>query len=337
MNSHKKIILLGGSFDPIHYGHLKIVLNAIKQTKANEGWFILAKQAPLKSTTQLRFSDRAEMVKIMLSPYRHLKLCRIEEHLPTPSYTIDTLTQLQILYPNYTFIYLIGSDQANNFKQWKDYQAILDRVEVMVYPRSTQDIIDDQMFTRLYAPILDISSTEIRQGKALETHPKILSTMITRGYYSLEMIQQNLPRKRVEHSVSVAQLAQELAKSHSIDPQKAYAVGLIHDWFKPLTTHELLPYLNAEYLNQPDYLHHAYGLAQYLAKVYYVRDRSFINAIYHHVTGKGQSKLAKILFIADKAEPLRKYPTQEYRNLAFKDLNKVVQKIQYDINELEKG
>ncbi len=336
MNLTKKVILLGGSFDPIHYGHLKIVLHAIKQSQADEGWFILAKQAPLKSETQLSFNKRAEMVKMMIKSYSHLKLCSIENELPAPNYTINTVTRLKELYPENEFVFLIGSDQAENFDQWHSYQALLEMIEIMVYPREADDIIDQSIFTKLEAPILDISSTNIRKGLSTATHPQILSTMIQKGYYSLEMIKQELDEDRIKHSLSVAKLAKELALIHGVDDEKAYALGLIHDYFKHKTSSSLRPYLSEDERQQPDYLHHAYGLAHYISKVYYVRDREFLKAIYHHVTGNSGHKLAQILFIADKSEPLRHYPTEIYRKMAKTSLNHAVARIKKDIEEFER-
>lgn len=336
MYSNRKIILLGGSFDPIHYGHLEIMKTAMTQEQAQEGWFVLANQAPLKAGTDLDFEKRAEMVQMMIHHHRRLKLCTIEKEMSLPNYTIDTVTMLQKRYPEIEFVYVIGSDQAVRFTTWKDYQELLQRIKILVYPRHFNDDVDEKMFDRLKAPILEVSSTAIRQGKSVLTHPKILSTMITKGYYTLELIEQTLNPERVQHSINVAQLATSLAKVHGEDPSIAYSVGLIHDLFKHKSLAEMKPYLTPSEQQQPEYLHHGYALAHYLAKVYHIRDRAFLRAIYHHVLGQGTDRLSQILFIADKAEPGRPYETESYRTLAKQSLQVAVVRIIQDIEEIER-
>ncbi len=333
----KKVVLMGGSFDPIHDGHVKIMKTAIKQESANEGWFVLAQQAPLKSKQQLSFEQRAAMIKQMISPYRKFKLCTIEKDLPLPSYTINTIQALQARYPEIEYVFLMGSDQAENFTAWKDYQILLEKIKFLVYPRSETLDIDLELFTRLEAPLMDVSSTAIRQGLSVATSPKILSTMILQSYYTQQMLPQFVDQARIDHSLRVAKLAQELAIIHQVDPIKAHSVGLIHDLFKQKSTQEMWPYLTSAQQLEPAYVHHGYALAQYLAKVYYIRDKAFLKAIFHHVHGNGTGKLAQILFIADKAEAGRPYETSGYRHLAKQNLTQAVKQIQQDIATYERN
>lgn len=333
----KKVLLLGGSFDPIHDGHLAIMKTAIKQERASEGWFVLAQQAPLKTMEQLSFEQRANMIKQMISPYRKLKLCTIEKDLPLPNYTINTIQALQAMYSDIEFVFLMGSDQAENFTAWKDYKILLEKIKFLVYPRSEKRAIDSELFTPLEAPLMDVSSTAIRQGLSVATSPKILSTMILQGYYTREMLPQFVDQDRMDHSLRVAKLAKELAILHQIDPVKAHSAGLIHDLFKQKSTEEMIPYLTSAQQKKPAYLHHGYALAQYLAKVYYIRDKAFLKAIFHHVGGNGTGKLAQILFIADKAEAGRPYETSGYRQLAKQNLTQAVKQIRQDIATYERN
>lgn len=305
----KKIVLLGGTFDPIHYGHLEMMKAAIKQTHADEGWFVLAGQAPLKDDKQLSFETRASLIEIMIKPYSHLKLCDIENTLPQPNYTVNTVKALQIKYPTYQFQWLIGSDQAAQFEQWKDYQYLLDYIEMLVYKR--EGSVSTSMFTVIEGKPLSVSSTEIRKGLSTMTHPHILYRIITEGLYTQEMLSHYLKPARVKHSKEVAKLMGEFARHYQLDESYYYGLGMIHDLCKELEKQGNLDHLLTPYERKlPAYTHHAYACRNLLAWHYKIKDRKFTDAIKHHVLGTGHTIEAMLLYVSDKCERTRGYDSE---------------------------
>lgn len=100
-----RIALLGGSFDPIHEGHLRIAKTALAKLPIDEVWFLPCKDAPLKKGQQVAFHHRCAMVKLAIAPYRKMKLCTLEGELDGVSYTIRTIKELKKRFPHDTFFF----------------------------------------------------------------------------------------------------------------------------------------------------------------------------------------------------------------------------------------
>ncbi|MEN9385733.1 MAG: Nicotinate-nucleotide adenylyltransferase [Bacteroidota bacterium] len=162
-----KIGLFFGSFNPIHHGHLIIAQAVLNQTDVDQIWFVVSPQNPhKKSKTLLHEFDRLDLVERAISDNYHFKCSDIEFHLSKPSYTINTLTHLSEKFPNDTFKLILGGDNLEQFKSWKNYDKILDYFGLYVYPRGGQDASDlwqHPQVTRIEAPLLQISATYIRQ------------------------------------------------------------------------------------------------------------------------------------------------------------------------------
>jgi nicotinate-nucleotide adenylyltransferase len=162
-----KIGLFFGSFNPIHHGHLIIAQAVLNQTDVDQIWFVVSPQNPhKKSKTLLHEFDRLDLVERAISDNYHFKSSDIEFHLSKPSYTINTLTHLSEKFPDYSFKLILGGDNLEQFKSWKNYDKILDYFGLYVYPRGGQDTSDlwqHPQVTRIEAPLLQISATYIRQ------------------------------------------------------------------------------------------------------------------------------------------------------------------------------
>ena len=130
-----KIGLLGGTFDPIHNGHLAIAKTALKRLGLDQVWFIPSLKTPLKDRELTPFELRVIMMEKALRPYRKMKLCLIEKDLPTPSYTITTVKTLKKQYPEYDFVWIIGDDQYANLDQWKAVDELRRLVQFAVFSR----------------------------------------------------------------------------------------------------------------------------------------------------------------------------------------------------------
>jgi nicotinate-nucleotide adenylyltransferase len=162
-----KIGLFFGSFNPIHVGHLILAYTMVQQTPLEQVWLVVSPQNPFKKkNTLLHEFDRLEMVEKAIYDNPALKSCDIEFNLPKPSYTIDTLTHLHEKYPQHQFAVIMGSDNLVNFKNWKNYEQILEFHHLYVYPRPQMPATDFETHQKVVfvnAPLMDISATYIRQ------------------------------------------------------------------------------------------------------------------------------------------------------------------------------
>jgi len=161
------IALFFGSFNPIHNGHLAMA-RFLKQKKLFDWiWFVVSPNNPLKEKEILmNENDRLNMVKLAIQDDPFLYACDIEFLLPSPSYTIDTLHYLEKQYLNYNFSLVLGADNLENFNQWKNYEEILNKYLIYVYPRNhahfEPPIKHPNIIYMDEAPLLSISATEIR-------------------------------------------------------------------------------------------------------------------------------------------------------------------------------
>lgn len=149
--------IFGGSFNPIHNGHIALAKAALEQCGLDEVWLMVSPQNPLKQETDLLADNlRYEMVQQALQGVDGIVASDYEFHLPKPSYTWNTLQHLSKDYPNRQFTLIIGGDNWAHFEHWRRWKDILRHYNVAVYPR-------DQYIGTFDAPLLDVSSTEIRQ------------------------------------------------------------------------------------------------------------------------------------------------------------------------------
>lgn len=163
-----KIGIFGGSFNPIHIGHAIIANYAITNCDIDQLWIMVSPQNPLKKEND-EVSDfhRLRMAEYVSRRILNVTTSAFEFSLPRPSYTYDTLQALSNRFPNDEFCLIIGADNWQNFKSWKNYDLILSNYKIYVYPRLGFHInIPDeykQTVFLLNSPIIEISSTKIRE------------------------------------------------------------------------------------------------------------------------------------------------------------------------------
>jgi len=166
----KKIGLFFGSFNPIHVGHMTLANYMVEFTHLDEVWFVVTPHNPhKKKKTLLDDVHRLAMVRIAVEEYPKLKASTIEFDLPQPNYTVNTLAHLEEKYPAHHFCLIMGEDNLKNFHKWKNYEVILDRYELVVYPRITETKLPEEFenhpkIHQVAAPIMEISSTFIRKA-----------------------------------------------------------------------------------------------------------------------------------------------------------------------------
>ena len=163
----KRIGIYSGSFNPIHHGHVMLANYLVEFSDLDELWFVVTPQNPLKQKEDLLDDDeRLKMVQLAVGDDPRFHVSDIEMHLPTPSYTIHTLTALSEQFTDCEFVFICGMDSLQNMRNWREYEKILNNYELLVFPREGYDggeLINYPSVTVLKTPILEISSTFIRQ------------------------------------------------------------------------------------------------------------------------------------------------------------------------------
>ena len=166
-NPNKRIGIFGGSFNPIHQGHLMLAQWILHEQQFDEVWFVVSPSNPLKQTPDmLPELTRLTMVKLALDSHSRMLPCDIELSLPRPSFTITTLRELSARHPGYNFKLIIGADNWNMINKWRAADEIIRDYGIVVYPRPGSDIDPEtlpQGVTLSRAPVIDISSSLIRK------------------------------------------------------------------------------------------------------------------------------------------------------------------------------
>lgn len=167
----KKVGLYFGTFNPIHIGHLAIANHIVEFSDLDEVWFVITPQSPFKQKkTLLDNHHRYQMVFEATADYPKLKPSKIEFDLPQPNYTINTLIHLEEKYPEgHHFSLIMGEDNLKGFHKWKNFEVILERYNLYVYPRISEGKVKHQFedhpkIHKVAAPIMEISSTFIRKN-----------------------------------------------------------------------------------------------------------------------------------------------------------------------------
>lgn len=319
-----KVILFGGSFNPPHLGHLKLALNSLKYLNASELWFIPSLKSPLKEIELADFEHRCAMIEILIKPYRKLKLSRVEAELDEISYTYNTVDKLINTYKDIEFIWLMGSDQANQFDKWYKYEELLDRIKFAVYRRDVKDRIDKRFIEIRMDELFDNASQKIREGQVHLTHPRIVEYMMNNELYVESISASMISQKRFNHVKSVCELALSIGSAHGVDLHQVYIAALFHDCAKEWNTSKSrawLSFVEPNYINRNEALWHQKCGAAFVRRYLQIKDKTIINAIAHHVNGSNDP-ISKIVYIADKCERTRNYDSSMYINLAMIDLNK---------------
>lgn len=185
-----KIAVYTGTFNPMHIGHLAIIRHLTNRMDFDMVYLVVSPQSPFKEymnaeTGAERYS--AALDAVSRHPELKVRADDIELHLPAPQYTIRTLDTLKAREPENDFTLVIGADNLQDIRKWKDYRRILSEYGVAVYPRNGYDMkaLRDGLMTECNvgsgadesaggyrvllmddAPMVDISSTQIREGIA---------------------------------------------------------------------------------------------------------------------------------------------------------------------------
>ena len=183
-----RVGIYGGSFNPVHFGHVGLAKWVIAHTDLDELWLLVSPNNPLKPAGILApEQERLKAVREAIKDIPGLVASDFEFSLPRPSYTANTLRALQKAYPQHEFTLAIGEDNLSIFDQWREYEYILNNFRIFIYPRASSrqtggaasakeglttkwsnSVAVKEIRYLSGAPLFDISSTAIRRAKGLE-------------------------------------------------------------------------------------------------------------------------------------------------------------------------
>ena len=128
-------ILFGGTFDPIHLGHLGIAEAALKSLPVDKIYFIPCHRPAHRDRPLASSQDRLAMLKLAIDNHSHFLIDESEIHRDAPSYAIDTITDFQNRFPGKNFAWLLGYDAFLTFLSWREWEKIIQKVHLIVVSR----------------------------------------------------------------------------------------------------------------------------------------------------------------------------------------------------------
>ena len=216
--------LFGGTFNPIHLGHSRMALAAARTAAVSQLLFIPSALPPHRKQPDVSAHDRLHMVRLALTDMPHCQACDIELQRQQPSYTVDTLQQLQAHYQQ-PLVFFIGADSLLQFHRWHRFEHILRLCHLLVMPRPGFTVTPDKLhsllanrLTRepsamhtqpagtivlLNLPCQNIAATQLRQWLASGDyqqagqwlHPAVLTYIRERGLYRQQPFNATMPTR----------------------------------------------------------------------------------------------------------------------------------------------
>lgn len=359
-----KIGIFGGSFSPVHNGHLQIAEDCLIEMGLDKIIFLPNAKPPHKNVEKFYFENRVEMLKLAIEDNEKFEISLVEEDFSKTHYSYNTMKE-NFCNDKDKFYFIMGDDEFLNISSWYEYEKFLEITSVIVFLRKynldfildkNKDLIEKYDINIVKNSVISISSTDIRNrmnGKKSIKYliPKKVYKYIYEdlNYFDINKIKKDLKEKlsknRYEHSLRVADYCKRLAKIYKIDENRAYLSGLVHDCAKNLEEFYMLnKKLNSDIIfdteeRDNENLRHAPIGAVVCKDLYGIFDEEILSAVrYHTIAKENMTLLEKILFISDKIEPDRKYDTvDELRRLADFDIDRAIVKFLNDSFEyLEK-
>lgn len=324
-----KTIIFGGSFDPIHNGHIELAKTALKAINADRVVFMLAKNPRWKENVTPDI-HRLNMLNIALKEYNNFEVSRIELELENEvTYTYETMLRFPKSEDEEIF-FLIGYDQLDKLDKWYKIDELSKLVRFICIKRPNYHL-DNQNSIKYNCIIIDeevsnMSSTSFRKLIDVDVPKEVLNYVVDNNLYFIPKIKSYISEKRFIHTISVASLAYHMAINNNISPSKAYIAGLLHDIGKyvEITIQKSIAekYELNYYQLLPSELYHQYTSVEIAVNDFNINDDEILGAIQYHATGRpNMSKLAKIIYCSDKIDPSRGYNSQDMINECFKDID----------------
>jgi nicotinate-nucleotide adenylyltransferase len=175
-----RIGIFGGTFDPIHMGHLILAEQCRAQANLDEVWFVPSSQPPHKSHSNVtRFDQRCEMLELAIAGHPAFRVDRIEKERAEPSFTAVTLEQLHARHPEHEFFLMMGSDCLPDLPGWYEPRKVIALASLLVVPRPSVMLWTDKRLAKsldveaaavrlqyIACPPIDLASRELRRAIA---------------------------------------------------------------------------------------------------------------------------------------------------------------------------
>lgn len=358
----ERVGLLGGSFNPVHYGHLHLARAALDSGCVDRVLFLPSGNPPHKHDGLVDKQCRYEMVELALTDETGMEVSREEIDRPGVIYTVDTLHRLHAQMPQSELIYLIGADTLRLLDTWRRIDEVIRVCGFLVMLRPGEDDAEAARYAQVWrsrgaridflaAGKMEISSTQIRAAAAsgeplTDEVPLLVEGYIrSHGLYGsdqgdghsmkrdkmLYKLRKTLDAQRFEHTLGVEETARKMALMFGVSEEKASLAGLLHDCAKCMTLSQMVK--AARHLPLDPVMKESKALMHSVAgmciaqTVYGVTDPEVLGAIRWHTTGRaGMTRLEKIIYLADMIEPHRKpYPgLEELREACLTDLDEAL-------------
>ncbi|MGX9395885.1 nicotinate-nucleotide adenylyltransferase [Mycoplasma sp. 1573] len=311
-----KIGLFGGTFDPIHKGHILIAQHACKTLNLDKIILIPANQNPdKKNQPSASNQDRYNMVKIAIQDFDNFEVSDFEIKRTGPSYTFETLKYFKQKYSQDELFFILGSDNLSSLNKWQGVNDFSKWVKLVCFRRTKNfSKINAKKYNVLILdnPLWDFAATEYRQGNIKIVDSRVQSYIGKNFLYARDLILNTLSISRNSHCFSTGEYAAQLAKQLNYDVKTAYYAGLLHDITKEWTNEQHEQMIQKYGLNFKDY--HPYQYHQltaylFLKNEYKITNKSILHAIKHHTTlSIKPTTLEKIVYVSDKIGPGRRWP-----------------------------
>ncbi len=318
----KKVGLFGGSFDPIHNGHIALAKKVLKDLDLDEIWFIPSFDQPLKSDHIETFQNRVKLLKVATKHYKKMLVCEIEKDLPSPSYTYNTISKLQKDYPAFDFVWIIGDDQMATLDKWYKIEKLLDMVEFIVVNRN--DVQVDSKFRKIDFKH-QASSSAVRAGNFNYLPKAVVEKIYEENMYFHYILKQYLSEKRADHVLRCVSVAKEIGQYYNVDKTDLYKAVILHDISKEMDSDRELDLMKryfSNYLKFDKKIYHQYTATILAKQDFIINDQKILDAIKSHTTGDNTSLLAMLTYVADKLERGRNYPVEHYIEMCKKNIYK---------------
>lgn len=325
-----KILVFGGSFNPFHLGHLKMINIAREELQIKNLWLLPSFKNKILQQQTISDKERLIILKKSVAHLTNVKIITWEMKQQKITFTFETITRLQKLYPSYQFYFLIGGDQVNELPKWGKIKQLTKIVQFVALKRKGIKLNYDNI--KKYRIILltqtgnKISSSLVRKGYFNFLTPQALSYVLRKKSFFKLVLQNHLSWKRFIHSLNVASMAYDLALLHApYLKEKAYVAGLFHDICKEKTPQQLKQmvldkFYHLEKENVATW--HQWAGSFFIQKYCQIKDHQILQAISKHTTASLRMNLLdKILYCADKIALERNYPeVEKLREICYQDL-----------------
>ena len=341
-----KVLIYGGSFDPVHKGHAALLKAALAQIKPDYTHIFTARHSPFKQSAAASFELRQKMATGALGRLgKNIIFDDFERRQNRMVYAWETVKYIRGIYPHAQVYLLVGSDCLNEMRAWKNTEYIFKNAVIAAGARkgfafTTKDFD----FILLKGCFPQISSSRIKLDimcggvVPAEAPPQTARFIESNQMYGLNIhkwLAAKLKPKRYLHVKLVAGAAADLAREYNASAERAALAALLHDAAKTLDDNALARYCRGHKLKVRDFndicrygahLLHGPVSADMAKRIFGVKDKEILCAIANHTLGaKNMGALEKILFIADMASKDRKYKdARAVRGAAKKSLDEGV-------------